>query len=68
MHCEERERLWRLYNAALSTFSLAVDELTESIKDTRFTDRIHRAQETNSVCKTARAAWEQHIRDHECSG
>jgi hypothetical protein len=66
MICQERYRLWEQYNSALSAFSQAVDELTES-KPGGFTEKVPKAQQANVACKAARAAWEQHIREHKCS-
>jgi hypothetical protein len=58
-------RLWNCYNAALTAFSLSVDELSQA-QPTEFSQSIRECQEANLRCKAARLAWENHLEEHNC--
>jgi len=64
--CEERQRLWDAYNAALTAFSERVEDMSGSMHAPGFEDRVRKCQESNERCKAARAAWERHLAEHSC--
>ncbi len=68
MLCSQREQLWESYNQALDYFSQRVTELTSSrsLSASQFATNAHRCQQANVKCMAARAAWEQHLKDHGC--
>jgi len=64
--CPERQRLWDEYNEALNAFSRCVDVLSASIDDADFHDKVRSCGDANQLCKIARTAWEEHLKQHRC--
>ncbi|MEP6716037.1 MAG: hypothetical protein ABJC09_10720 [Terriglobia bacterium] len=68
MQCAERERLWADYNKSLDLMTSCVDDLAQPFTAATFGPRLIAAQGAKDLCQAARAAWENHLRDHGCDG
>jgi len=69
MHCDEKERLTRVYQAFTEKFHLSVAELGNRmgyVSKGEY-ERLQRASEEGRIhCEQARMALEQHIAAHGC--
>lgn len=65
MQCEERERLWLQYEAALDVFCELVDGLPGDPSPAT-SSRIMVTKAAKAACVYARTEWENHLREHAC--
>jgi hypothetical protein len=68
MRCAERERMWEEYNRALNTLTECVEDLELPYAAATFGPRLIAARAAKDLCRSARDAWEEHLRAHRCDG
>jgi len=66
VRCEERERLWDVYDQALRTLNQCVEDLDHADSSVVWAARLMSAKGANNLCKAARDIWENHLKTHRC--
>jgi hypothetical protein len=67
MECVERERLWEEYQRLVTDYAVSTDKLVRP-SGPEFAGDMKDAQKAKLLCQAAWQKWQDHIREHECTG